>query len=82
MAEEVPRSQVSVQMMSPDATLRELLQMMLEKQLSHAEIPYGDSMFIHIAIVFGRVESSKLTVHLDGVTLRAISKANEKLRPR
>lgn len=73
-----PPSQVSVQVMKADTPLSDLLSMMLNKQLSHIEIPYGDAMFVHLAIVFDRLESSKLTVHLDKVTLAAIRKANEK----
>jgi hypothetical protein len=79
---DTPKSKVSVSVLSPDTSMRDLLQFMLGQHISHAEIPYGDSMFVHIAIVFDSVESSKLTVHLDKVTLDAIHKANEKLKPR
>lgn len=76
-----PHSTVSVQVMSPDTPLRELLQYMLDRHIAHAEMPYSDAMFVHIALMFDRVESSKLSAHLDKVTLAAIHKANEKLRP-
>jgi hypothetical protein len=78
MEEKAARSDVTVQVMSADTTLRELLKYMLDQRMSHVEIPYGESMFVHLAIVFDRVESSKLTVHLDKVTLDSIHKANAK----
>ena len=71
-----PRSSVTVQVMSADSSLRTILKWMLDQHISHAEIPFGKSMFVHLAIVFDRVESSKLTVHLDKVTLAAIHKSS------
>lgn len=73
---DLPRSEVTVQVMSADTPLSELLRLMLDQKISHCEIPHGEEMFVHIAMVFDRVESSKLTVHLDKVTLAAIDKAN------
>jgi hypothetical protein len=75
------RSDVSVKVISADTSLRALLQYMLDQHIAHCEVPYGETMFVHIAIVFDRVESSKLTVHLDKVTLAAIRKANTRVPP-
>lgn len=75
-----PKSTVTMQVMSLDTSLRDLLQWMMQQQISHCEMPFGEAeSYVHLALVFDRVESSKLSAHLDTVTLTAIQKANARL---
>lgn len=57
-------------------TVNDLINRMLTGKMSHVVISYGEHMHVHVALMFDRVESSRLQEHLSKVTQIAIVKAN------
>lgn len=71
------RDRITFGVINPKTTtIQDLLDRMMTERISQFVLPYGDELFVHIAVLFDRVESSKLEVHLSKVTLAAIQKAN------